>query len=187
MWSAYKGHTQTVALLLEKGADIFAHGNYHLGPLLWAAGRGHKDIVQMLIHRGAKVNVGDKVRIYFRFLFKNIPNCPIQIILQYGTTALVWTCRKGNVEIVEMLLKAGANVDTAGMYSWTPLLVAVSGGYLEIVTLLLEKRPNVNALDKDGLTALAIAAKEGFQVVILIRKKNYEIKNTIYFRKYQRH
>lgn len=55
----------------------------------------------MLMQRGAKVNVGDK----------------------YGTTALVWACRKGNAEIVDILLKAGANVDTAGMYSWTPLLV----------------------------------------------------------------
>lgn len=42
---------------------------------------------------------------------------------KYGTTALVWACRKGSAEIVDMLLKAGANVDTAGMYSWTPLLV----------------------------------------------------------------
>lgn len=55
----------------------------------------------MLIERGAKVTASDK----------------------YGTTALVWACRKGNAEIVDMLLKAGANVDTAGMYSWTPLLV----------------------------------------------------------------
>lgn len=36
-------------------------------------------------------------------------------ILQYGTTALVWACRKGTVDIVDSLLKAGANVDTAGM------------------------------------------------------------------------
>jgi len=35
--------------------------------------------------------------------------------LQYGTTALLWACRKGSVDIVESLLKAGANVDTAGM------------------------------------------------------------------------
>jgi hypothetical protein len=35
--------------------------------------------------------------------------------LQYGTTALVWACRKGNADIVDSLLKAGANVDTAGM------------------------------------------------------------------------
>jgi len=37
--------------------------------------------------------------------------------LQYGTSALVWACRKGDVELVDSLLRAGANVDTAGMVS----------------------------------------------------------------------
>lgn len=143
MWASYRGHTELVRFLLEKGADVNSHGNYHLGPLLWAAGRGFKEIVELLVQRGAKVNVGDK----------------------YGTTALVWACRKGNVEIVDTLLKAGANVDTAGMYSWTPLLVATAGGHTECVTSLLEKKPNVNALDKDGMTALAIASREGFQEI----------------------
>lgn len=69
----------------------------------------------MLIERGAKVNVGDK----------------------YGTTALVWACRKGNAEIVDMLLKAGANVDTAGMYSWTPLLV------VSVLTNFIDHRLNL--------------------------------------------
>lgn len=53
-------------------------------------------------------------------------------------------------------------MDTAGMYSWTPLLVATMGNHLEIVNLILEHKPNVNALDKDGHTALTIACKEGF-------------------------
>lgn len=61
MWSAYKGHTEVAAMLLEKGADINAHGNFHLGPLLWAAGRGYAEIVRLLLQRGSKVNVGDKV------------------------------------------------------------------------------------------------------------------------------
>ena len=82
--------------------------------------------------------------------------------VQYGTTALVWACRKGDAAIVRVLLNAGANVDTAGMYSWTPLLVATQGNHLDIVNLILEHKPNVNALDKDGHTALTIACKEGY-------------------------
>jgi ankyrin repeat protein len=42
-------------------------------------------------------------------------NVYCSFLLQYGTTALVWACRKGTVDIVDSLLKAGANVDTAGM------------------------------------------------------------------------
>lgn len=56
----------------------------------------------------------------------------------------------------------GANADTAGMYSWTALLVATQGKYDEVVNLLLEHKPNVNALDKDGCSALTIACKDGY-------------------------
>lgn len=56
MWATYKGHTDTVQLLLERNADVNAHGNYHISSLLWASGRGHVDIVRMLVRRGAKVH-----------------------------------------------------------------------------------------------------------------------------------
>lgn len=85
MWATYKCRPEVVSLLLERGADLNAHGNYHLSSLLWASGRGYTQIVRLLISYGAKVNVGDK----------------------YGTTPLVWASRKGHAEIVEMLLRAG--------------------------------------------------------------------------------
>lgn len=47
----------------------------------------------------------------------------------------MWACRKGNVEIVDLLLKAGANVDTAGMYSWTGLLVVSHRQFVTILQL----------------------------------------------------
>ena len=37
--------------------------------------------------------------------------------VQYGTTPLIWACRKGHTEIVDMLLTEGAVVDKAGMVS----------------------------------------------------------------------
>lgn len=61
MWATYRGRSATVTLLLARGADVNAHGNFHISSLLWAAGRGYTDIVKDLIAHGAKVNVGDKV------------------------------------------------------------------------------------------------------------------------------
>ena len=77
------------------------------------------------------------------------------LLLQYGTTALIWAARSGGqpkdvVEngtsfyleesnnIVGLLLAAGASVGAVGMYSWTPLLVATRGNHLEAVNLILE-------------------------------------------------
>lgn len=120
MWATYKGRSATVTMLLAHGADVNAHGNFHISSLLWAAGRGYPDIVKDLIAHGAKVNVGDKV-IVGEHIANRWPSCLLSrydlslLFFQYGTTALVWASRKGNVEIVDILLKAGANVDTAGM------------------------------------------------------------------------
>jgi len=61
MWTTYKGKSATVTMLLGRGADVNAHGNFHISSLVWAAGRGYTDIVKDLIAHGAKVNVGDKV------------------------------------------------------------------------------------------------------------------------------
>jgi len=61
MWATYKGRAEVAALLMAHGAEVNAHGNYHISSLLWAAGRGHVDIAKALINHGAKINVGDKV------------------------------------------------------------------------------------------------------------------------------
>ena len=39
------------------------------------------------------------------------------VAVQYGTTPLIWACRKGHAEIVDMLLRAGSQADKAGMVS----------------------------------------------------------------------
>jgi len=61
MWATYKGRAEVAAFLMGHGAEVNAHGNYHISSLLWAAGRGHVDIAKALINHGAKINVGDKV------------------------------------------------------------------------------------------------------------------------------
>lgn len=71
MWATYKGRAATVTLLLSRGADVNAHGNFHISSLLWAAGRGYIDIVKELLAHGAKVNVGDKVSNYHFYHFIN--------------------------------------------------------------------------------------------------------------------
>ncbi|GFS27735.1 kinase D-interacting substrate of 220 kDa [Elysia marginata] len=88
------------------------------------------------------------------------------LVGDYGTTPLIWACRKGHLAIVDILFGEGANKDASGMNSWTPILVATKNGHFDIVRSVLKQEPNVNATDKDGLTALAIAAREGYFEVV---------------------
>ena len=60
--------------------------------------------------------------------------------------------RKGNVEIVKMLLKEGADVNARDKYGRTALYVAAWRGHVEIVKMLLKEGADVNAADNDGNT-----------------------------------
>jgi ankyrin repeat protein len=64
---------------------------------------------------------------------------------------------RGYIEIVQLLLENGADVNPQGEDLDTPLRSACYGGYIEIVQLLLEKGADVNAQGKDSDTPLRSA------------------------------
>lgn len=51
-----------------------------------------------------------------KFIYNSI------ILVQYGTTPLIWAARKGHHDIVFQLLNAGAVIDKAGMVRFQFLL-----------------------------------------------------------------
>ena len=73
------------------------------------------------------------------------------------------------VEIVDMLLKAGANPDLASQTkpregnkdNWTPLMAMASKGNEQAVSMLLKANANINAQDVYGDSALIEAATKG--------------------------
>ena len=55
-----------------------------------------------------------------------------------GTTALHWAAIKGDAEMAQMLIYAGANVRaTTRIGAYTPLYLAAKGGYSDVVAALL--------------------------------------------------
>ncbi|OCK83125.1 hypothetical protein K432DRAFT_251839, partial [Lepidopterella palustris CBS 459.81] len=53
------GHDKIVELLLSKGADVNAQGEYFGNALQGASYRGHDKIVELLLSKGADVNAQD--------------------------------------------------------------------------------------------------------------------------------
>lgn len=79
-----------------------------------------------------------------------------------GTTALHWAAMKGDAEMAQMLIVAGANVRaTTRLGSYTPLYLAAKGGYSEIVAALLAAGADAKAVTSNGTTPLMIAAAAG--------------------------
>jgi uncharacterized protein len=109
-------------------------------PVAEAAARGDKDAVRALLKKGLDVNEpqGD------------------------GTTALHWAAMKGDAELAQMLIYAGANLRaTTRLGAYTPLYLAAKGGYSAVVAALVAAGADVKATTTNGTTPLMIAAAAG--------------------------
>jgi ankyrin repeat protein len=102
--------------------------------------RGDKEAVRTLLKQGADVNQaqGD------------------------GMTALHWAAAGGHVDLVEMLLYAGANVRaTTRLGAYAPLHVASQSGQAAVIAALVKAGADVNMLTSTGATPLMMAALSG--------------------------
>ena len=74
-----------------------------------------------------------------------------------GLTALVFAAREGDIDSARRLLAAGADVNQATEYGWTPLLTAVNNRNYQLAKLLLESGADPNIANKGGWTPLYLA------------------------------
>ena len=145
--AARDGGSETVRLLLARGADASARDSMGQFALEIAAGSGDVVSVRLLLARGGDVNQADMA----------------------GYTPLLSAVGSGNLEAVKLLLAKGAKVNVAntfgGMVKFgpvalvglTPLMLAAPHGTPEMVQALLAAGADVNARDSRGMTALMFA------------------------------
>jgi ankyrin repeat protein len=72
-------------------------------------------------------------------------------------TPLVYAVRSNDLESVQALLGAGADVNQATGYGWSPLLVATQNRYYKLGAYLIERGANVNLANNGGWTPLYLA------------------------------
>ena len=78
-----------------------------------------------------------------------------------GTTPLHWAVERDRPDIVQMLIRAGANVKAANRYGATPLWLASVNGNAKTIAMLLEGGADAVSANADGETALMVAARTG--------------------------
>jgi hypothetical protein len=105
-------------------------------------------IVQTLLDFGANPEIADN-------------EADSQIGRYHGyLTPLILAVANSNLEVIKILLKSGANVDTSDEDETTPLMWAVSYSNYETVKLLLEAGADIEADNADGETALSRAQEQ---------------------------
>ncbi|MEL7061879.1 MAG: ankyrin repeat domain-containing protein [Acidobacteriota bacterium] len=109
-----------------------------LTPLALAAEMGHGEIVRILLEADVDPDLGG------------------------ATTPLEAAVLEGDLEIVQSLLEAGADVNRAVSGGSTPLMSAAATGDEEIAWRLIERGARIRARNSEDQTAIDIATNEGF-------------------------
>ncbi|XP_047467840.1 kinase D-interacting substrate of 220 kDa B isoform X3 [Mugil cephalus] len=78
-----------------------------------------------------------------------------------GQTPLMVAAEQGNLEIVQELIRRGANVNLDDIDCWTALISAAKEGHIEVTRELLDNNANLEHRDMGGWTALMWAAYKG--------------------------
>ncbi|KAJ4263147.1 hypothetical protein NW762_006769 [Fusarium torreyae] len=90
----------------------------------------------------------------------------IDMIDDTSHTPLHIATRKGQLEEVEVLIAAGADIDQQTHDGWTALMLAVTAENVEIVKLLLKARCSVNVADIGQVPSLHWAARGNTPVLV---------------------
>ncbi|KAI9896792.1 hypothetical protein N3K66_007814 [Trichothecium roseum] len=137
-----------IPTLLANGADQFRCDEYGNTALMGASKWRYPSIVRMLLQHACM-----------------LPDDSLGRLLNHkssreaaAVTALHNAAYYGHVEIIEILLEYGADVDAVDSQKLNALHYACRQGYLELAKMLYERTSDVNAVDEDGWTALHQAA-----------------------------
>ena len=149
--AAEKGQVKVVEALLDASADIHAQDRRDRTPLHSASYYSRTEVVKALLAAGANVharNEYDRTLLQVGVLLGLCPATPKlwRLFLhpaqmsnaknKYGETPLHDAAEEGQVEVVKVLIAAGADTEVMNKYGETPLDLARKRGKTEVVKIL---------------------------------------------------
>jgi ankyrin repeat protein len=153
-------NSDSVRLLLAKGAGVDTTDGEGYTPLAMAASNCNLPDVKMFLSKGANVNTANTAAGEVKFgKIQLIQLTPLMLASSYCAP-----------DVVQTLLDAGAKVNAADIRGMTPIQFAVSSEAQNpaVVKLLLKAGADVNARSSVGETALDWAEKFGSKEVIAV-------------------
>jgi ankyrin repeat protein len=126
--------------LVEAGGDINTANATGQTPLHLAAASGNVETVRMLLDEGAELDLPDTVE---------------------GFSALHVATMHGHADVVDLLVRYGADPEARTRRQQTPLHLAALHGHAGVTARLLKYHVRLDSLDAEGMTAHQLAEKYG--------------------------
>lgn len=183
--AAAKGDVAAIARLVSQGAQVDARDGNGRTPLIVAAFSRQRDAMRALAAAGGNVNALDGDRydmVTIAAVADDVPtletalaigNRATNVTSRYDGTALIAAAHLGHVEVVRVLIRAGAPLDHVNNLGWTALIESIvlgDGGARHTATLkaLVEAGANVNVADRNGQSPLHLAQANGYREMAAI-------------------
>ncbi len=171
----YAKNKAVADILLSHGANVDAKTDKGETPLTWIARggigkQGEQDMVEtaeVLIAHGADVNGGP---LYVAAFFNKINMAKLLIahgadVGEKGAWPLMAAVGNGDyVEMAQLLVDNGANVNTLGPNGLYPIQAAAFRGNAKCIDFLVSKGVNPNITNQQGGTALEYTAQSDYYV-----------------------
>lgn len=189
--AAQNGHLKAARLLLAKGAAYDPVDTNGATPLWFAAGKdGNADLVRELLKVGAKIDVQayeNRQPIHQAALHGQVEVA--RVLLDAGAnptpendglddsepSPFLLACGSGNVELVNLFLDRGADVQM-GSGGKSALHFAAEEGVVAVGQILLDKGCDVDIREEAGWPPLMVAAHDGHLAFVdLLIKNNADI------------
>ena len=160
--------------IIDDGADVNARSKNSVTALMGACAKGYEGGIDVLLKAGADPNIMDDAgsTCLQYALHGSCTKHVLQTIIDHGVninarkknnvTALMAACATGNVDAIDVLLKAGADPDIMDDAGYTCLQYAVyESCSTEVLEAIIDHGVNVNATKKKCATALMAACQNG--------------------------
>jgi ankyrin repeat protein len=194
------GKIEAVKLLIEKGADINAKNKSGQNPIYPTAESGNFALVKLLVSKGSQIPTtgytplhsaveglplsqqfeAQRKEMVEYFLSQGV-DVNTKGNSQYGTDATILhsAAVRADKEIIELLIKKGAQVETKIKGGKTPLFNSAMGGNIGAAEVLLANGANVNARDDSNDTALHLAIRVNNMIHYTTTKSGFEVERLL--------
>jgi len=130
-----------VKLFIDSGMSpntTFTVGKYQVPVIFYAINSGDEMTFQVLLHSKADLQASVE-----------------------GLSVLAKAAEKGSPEMISLIIKSGADINTEGFNKMTPLMTAIESDNNGAAWLFIQSEANVNAADIYGITPLMRAVGKG--------------------------
>lgn len=183
LWAAHNSNDDIARALIAARASVDVANDYGVTPLLEASKSGDAPMIELLLQAGANPSLAHpegETPLLAAARSGSVP--AVRLLLARGvdvnaaeqyqqTTALMWAAAENHLDIVDLLIEAGADVNRQAHVTsitdrknadhpsggFTPLMWAARAGNETMVRRLVARGANVNLKNGDGASAAMIA------------------------------